>query len=104
MNATWWRRIEANGKWTEEEGILEDFKDLVGNGLSQVEMNTTLGFDYASVKVTASIRVTCNQDNATIEKAAERAFFKSLEYAKDGMSQAAPVRDKLLKDLYGGGT
>lgn len=103
MNAHWWRRIEANGKWEEDEGIMDEFTDLVGNGLAQVEMGTDFGLDFATVKVRCSVRIVCNQDAATINEAAKRAFFKSMELASDGLSHAIPQKDKILKELYGGG-
>lgn len=104
MNATWSLRVEnRDGTVTEQEGALDSFTELIGNGLAKVSMSTTFGIDYASVKVTSSVTVTCNQDESTINIAAERAFMKTLELARDGMTHAIPAREGLLKEAYGGG-
>ena len=103
MNTHWYRRIEHNGIYEEEEGYLDDFQKLLGNGAAQVEMSTTFGLDFATVKVIASVRITCDQSADIIDKAGKLAFFKSMEFARDGLTHAIPAKDQILKDIYGGG-
>jgi hypothetical protein len=107
-NTHWRRRIErADGKTQDEEGYMDDFQKLVGNGLAQVEMNTQFSLDYGAVKVSSSVRITCNQDEATINEAGKVAFFKSMELTKDGMGYAIPTKDETLAVIaasrYSGG-
>jgi hypothetical protein len=105
VNARWWRRVSrTDGTYHEEEGYMDSFENLLGNGLAQVEMSTQFGLDYGAVKVSSVVRITCNQDEATINEAGKQAFFKSLELTKDGLSHAIPEKDKTLASIASGYT
>ena len=58
--------------------------------LSKVSLNITDTYECEEgrwVKVGAMITLTCDQNEATINKASELAFFKSQEIVNDGLSE-----------------
>jgi hypothetical protein len=67
---------------------LDPFAALCTPGLTHASVGFSLGTsqDYGRLKVVATVRVDCNQSTATMDKAAEMAFSKALEYMKDGFS------------------
>lgn len=56
---------------------------------ASVGVSVTEGADYGTCKVTATVYVNCDQDEPTINKAGEFAFFKALELVRDGWSVLA---------------
>ena len=85
---TWTRviKIEGQPNMTDVGDVKEDFfRSVLGDGLAQVEMTVGCGLDYGRVKVSATVRVTCNQDSQTINAVGERLFYKAHELAFDGM-------------------
>lgn len=51
---------------------------------ARVAISVSEGMDYGALKVSATVSVSCDQDERTINKAGELAFFKALELVRDG--------------------
>jgi len=65
-------------------------RDLLGDEKAQVEVlvGTTLGFGEAKVHV--AVRLTCNQDEATVFEAGEIAYRTAKEIARSSLDDLAP--------------
>jgi hypothetical protein len=70
----------------------DELKTLLGDKGAQVELevSTTEQVGERWLKVRCSVRLTCNQDAASLERAAELALSKSLEYSKDALNLLNP--------------
>lgn len=51
---------------------------------ARVSVSVSEGMDYGAAKVSATVTVNCDQDEATINKAGELSFYKALELVRDG--------------------
>lgn len=54
---------------------------------ARVAISVSEGMDYGALKVSATVSVSCDQDEKTIDKAGELAFYKALELVRDGWSE-----------------
>lgn len=86
---------EINGKSTVvKDAPIDPFHGLltVGSNAPRASVSMTVGrsFNYGEVKVTAHVTLQCDQNKATIDKAAEMAFQKAVEYVNDGLSLLEP--------------
>jgi len=77
----------------------DEFMQIVGDGRSSVNITVGMNVPYGDVKVTVGVRLTCNQDEATIDKASTMAYTKALSLCKDGLMYGAQERAKLLGSL-----
>ncbi len=71
------------------EGILPDdkFQELVhGDGLARVETLYQRAINFHEEKVVVTISLACDQNEATINRAAELGFYKALELVDDNYS------------------
>ena len=77
--------MEDSGKLTTENGNIDPFPELVKkDGAASVSFTLGRSREYGELKVSATVRVTCDQNEATIDKAAKFAFMKALELVDDG--------------------
>jgi len=53
---------------------------------ARVNVGLSEAMEYGSLKVSASVTLECDQNEPTINKAGELAFYKALELMKDGFS------------------
>lgn len=53
---------------------------------AKVSIGVGEGLEYGAVKVSATVSLVCDQNEAAINKAGELAFFKALELMRDGWS------------------
>src|SRR5262245_34872870 len=60
---------------------------------ARVSISVSEGMDYGALKVSATVSVSCDQNEETINKAGELGFYKALELVRDGWSEL----DKLSK-------
>lgn len=51
---------------------------------ARVAITVAEGLDYGSLKVSATVSVACDQDEPSVNKAGELAFYKALELVRDG--------------------
>ena len=54
---------------------------------ARVALTVSEGMDYGALKVSATVSVSCDQNEATINKAGEVAFYKALELVRDGWAE-----------------
>lgn len=75
------------------------FTKILGNGNAQVgldlSLTTPIGDEW--VKLNAVVRLTCNQDERTIDEAANLCLKKVNEYAMVGLKIVAEARTKAMK-------
>lgn len=93
----WSRIFEKYGQvWNDSGSEPDPFSHLSRGSTvppeSQVEMQVSRSADLGNgwVKCQATVRVTCPQDEKSINMAGEVAFLKALEGVNDGMSFLAP--------------
>jgi len=55
--------------------------------LTRVNIGVSESMEYGSLKVSASITLTCNQNEKKINEAGGLAFFKAVELVTDGFKQ-----------------
>lgn len=53
---------------------------------ARVSISVGEALDYGALKVSATVSLDCDQNEPTINKAGELAFYKALELMKDGFS------------------
>ena len=58
---------------------------MVGDGLARVTTTYGRGLPYGEEKVSVTVTIACDQNEATINKAGEVTFLKALELVGDGM-------------------
>ena len=86
---TWTRETKVPGQEPKTEvGDAQDdfFRGVIGDGKAEVSMTVGFSLSYGEVKVSATVRLTCNQDEGTINAVGERAFYKAHELASDGLT------------------
>lgn len=54
---------------------------------ARVSISVSEGMDYGALKVSATVSLSCDQDETTINKAGELAFYKALELVRDGWGE-----------------
>lgn len=86
---------EVNGKSTVvRDTPIDPFHGLLtpGGNAPRASVSMTVGrsFNYGEIKVTAHVTLQCDQTQGTIDKAAEMAFQKAVEYVNDGLSLLEP--------------
>lgn len=54
---------------------------------ARVALTVSEGMDYGALKVSATVSVSCDQNETTINKAGEVAFYKALELVRDGWAE-----------------
>jgi len=88
----WEREMEMSGKKTSDQGNSneEKFRALVGDGKAQVEYTVGTQWNYGEAKVTCTVRLTCNQDEATITHAAFLAFETAKALCSQGLDILVP--------------
>lgn len=65
----------------------DKFQELVqGDGLARVETLYSRAVNFHEEKVTVTISLACDQNESTINKAAELGFYKALELVDDNFS------------------
>lgn len=99
---SWELVVEKNKKpiATRTGQLVEDqFRQLVSDLTgthAKVNMAVSEAFEYGSLKVSASVTLTCDQNEGAINRAGELAFTKALELMKDGFSiygvEAGPTK------------
>lgn len=74
--------VESEGKVIQETTeTFDSFADLQKDGSdATVSATYALGRDFNSEKVTFHVTVRCAQNEATINEAGKRAFFKAVEF------------------------
>ena len=73
------------GKLTEDK-----FTKLVTDPekpLARISISVGEGLEYGSLKVSANVTLSCDQNEETIDKALELAFYKALEAERDGFGE-----------------
>lgn len=88
----WEREIQMPGKKTSEQGISNEdkFKALLGDGKAQVEYTVGTQWNFGEAKVTCTVRLTCNQDDATVRSAAFLAFETAKSLCQQGLDIIVP--------------
>jgi hypothetical protein len=98
---TWTRVITfPNGERRTDVGDIDGdfFAGVLGNGLAKVAMTVGFGLAYGEAKVSATVSLTCNQDEKTINAVGERAFYKAHELAGDGLNL---ISEEIKKNMQG---
>ncbi len=54
---------------------------------ARVSISVSEGMDYGALKVSATVSVSCDQNEQTINKAGELAFYKAVELMRDGWGE-----------------
>ncbi len=62
---------------------------------SRVAITVSEGMDYGSRKVSATVSLACDQNETTINKAGELAFYKALELVRDGWEELERLSQKV---------
>jgi len=85
-NGTIRKTMEKAGKpVSETEETTDEFRDLLKeDGGATISCSITKGVDFNSEKVTFFVGVHCDQNTATMDKAAERVLMKAISYVNDG--------------------
>lgn len=83
--------MKEGGKTHSHTGTLkiDKFRRLStpGNGpKAKVSMNVTESYEYGSIRVGASVTLTCDQNTSTIDRAGQMALEKAVELMKAGFS------------------
>lgn len=60
---------------------------------ARVALNVGESMEFGAMKVSATVSVSCDQDEESINKAGELAFHKALEFVRDGWSHLDPNND-----------
>lgn len=69
-----------NAVVTKNGGAMDPFKELVKrDGASSVTISVSRALPYGELKVSASVSVSCDQDQPTIEQAGEVAFLQAVK-------------------------
>ena len=67
---------------------IEKFEGLkLGDGAARVSVTTGYSHDYGSIKCSVNISLACDQNEATIDRAADMALDKAAQLADIGMTQ-----------------
>lgn len=77
--------ITKSGQLTDDQ-----FRSLVTDPtgvLARVSLNVGESENYGALKVGATVTLTCDQNEVTINRAGELAFYKALELMKDGYKE-----------------
>ncbi len=88
-----WSRDSKSSKGDKSEAgqIKEDKFEALwknrGTEPARVSVSVSEGMDYGALKVSATVTVSCDQNEATINKAGELSFHKALELVRDGWSE-----------------
>lgn len=85
----WSRESKNSSTEVLEAGQLMDdkFTKLWSNRkveAARVAISVAEGLDYGVLKVSATVSLSCDQNEAAINKAGELAFYKALELVRDG--------------------
>ena len=85
----WQRTIQKEAEMTSDAGELmtEEFRALVTDltlPLARVNMSVSQSLEFGSLKIGASVTLTCDQNELTINRAGELAFHKARELVHDG--------------------
>lgn len=64
---------------------------------SKVAIGVSESMEYGAYKVSATISLACDQNEPTIDKAGGLAFYKALEFVRDGFSELG-VSQEAAKD------
>lgn len=86
------RELEGpKGRRSEAGQIAEDkFAALWTNRTiepAKVAIGVSESMEYGAFKVSATVSVACDQNEPTIDKAGALAFYKALEFVRDGFSE-----------------
>ncbi len=92
MTARYTREVESpNGRRSETGQLVEDkFASLWKNRTiepAKVAIGVSESMEYGAYKVSATVSVACDQNELTIDKAGTAAFYKALEFVRDGFSE-----------------
>lgn len=85
--------VDKKGQLTqtdEFQGLVTKIEDISGTYagvLARVNMGVSESLEFGAVKVSASVTLTCDQNEKKINKAGELAFKKSLELVMDGFRE-----------------
>ena len=102
---SWTLRIEViGGDVTQQGGVLEDdeFVAIIGNGLSSINLSVGMNFPFGDAKVSVSVRLSCNQDETTIDRASALAMTKAMTLCKDGLVYAIEERNQIVTKMTTG--
>jgi len=69
---------------------LDQFKDLVGDGRASVEVLVGTQFNFGEAKTHVVVRLSCNQDEKTIQTAGQLAFWKAKELCESALNTLVP--------------
>lgn len=93
VNRAYWTRThyskDERTVFSYREGLLADdrFQQLVqGDGLARVETLYQRAVNFHEEKVVVTISLACDQNEQSINKAAELGFYKALELVDDNYS------------------
>lgn len=94
MSSNWSRERSSpkKGSTSDSGQIREDaysalWKDRKNTNPARVSMTVAEGMDYGAMRVSATVTLACDQDEPTINKAGELAFYKALELIRDGWKE-----------------
>lgn len=93
QQSNWSRDMKSSKGETSDTGQLkgdDKFETLWKNRNvepARVALTVSEGMDYGALKVSATVSVSCDQNEATINKAGEVAFYKALELVRDGWAE-----------------
>lgn len=89
--SSWSLTVVKGDKKHTHHGVLktDKFRALVSAGdgpKAKVSMNVTESYDYSSIRVGASVTLTCDQNTRTIDRAGQLALEKATELMKAGFA------------------
>lgn len=81
----------SKGQKSEAGQIVDDKFEALWKDRSvepaRVAVGTAEGMDFGQLKVSVTVSVACDQNEASINKAGELAFYKAVELMRDGWKE-----------------
>lgn len=82
------KRSPKGGEVSETGQLVDDKFDKLWTNKTRepakVAVGVSEGMDYGAMKVSVTVSLCCDQDETTINKAGELAFYKAVEIMRDG--------------------
>ena len=94
----WERTITVEGQQPKTEcGQMnpDEYQQIKGDECAQIEAHVGTQYNFGEAKVDFTVRLTCNQDAATIYKAGELAFQTAKRMVDAGLSMIYPPEPQL---------
>jgi hypothetical protein len=88
----WTRRIIVGDQIKDDYGEMpaDEYRTILGDRAAQVEVLVGHTVGYGDAKVHVTVRLTCNQDDATIWRAGELAYTRAKELTESALNDLIP--------------